>query len=137
MMPFKGSPFEDLEELFDRMSREFGPDLAVSAGIRVDVIDRGEEYEVIADMPGFENDEIDVTFADGTLRIQADSTDEIEDEDGEYLRRERRERSLSRSVRIPDSIVEDEISAGLSDGVLRVTLPKRSADDSGHRIEIE
>lgn len=136
-MPFKGSPFEDLEELFDRMSRGFGPDLAVSAGIRVDVIDRGEEYEVIADVPGFENDDIDVTFADGTLRIQADSTIENEDEDGEYLRRERRERSLSRSVRIPDSIDEDEISAGLSDGVLRVTLPKRSTGGSGHRIEIE
>lgn len=136
-MPFKGSPFEDLEELFDRMSRELGPDLAVSAGIRVDVIDRGEAYEVIADVPGYENDDIDVTFADGTLRIQADSTDEFEDEDDEYLRKERRERSLSRSIRIPDSIEEDEISAGLSDGVLRVTLPKRSADESGHRIEIE
>ncbi len=136
-MPFKGSPFDDLEELFDRMSREFGADLPVSSGIRVDVIDLGEEYEVVADVPGFENDDIDVSFVDGTLRIQADSSVEIEDEEGEFVRRERRNRSVSRSVRIPNPVDKDGIAAGLSDGVLRVTLPKRSTDESGHRIEIE
>jgi HSP20 family protein len=136
-MPFKGSPFEDLEELFDRMSREFGADLPVASGIRVDVIDRGEEFEVVADMPGFENDDIDVTFANGTLLIHADATVEVDDEEGEYVRRERRERSVSRSVRIPDPVDEDGIAAGLSDGVLRVTLPKQSTGESGHRIEIE
>lgn len=136
-MPFKGSPFDDLEELFDRMSREFGGELPVSSGVRVDVIDREDEYEVVADMPGFENDDIDVTFVDGTLRIQADAAVEYEDEEGEYVRRERRKRSVSRSVRIPNPIDEDEIAAGLSDGVLRVTLPKQSSGGSGHRIEIE
>lgn len=136
-MPFKGSPFDDLEELFDRMSREFGGELPVSSGIRVDVIDREDEFEVVADMPGFENDDIDVTFVDGTLRIQADAAEEHADEAGEYVRRERRKRSLSRSVRIPNPIDEDGIAAGLSDGVLRVTLPKQSTGGSGHRIEIE
>lgn len=135
-MPFKGSPFEDLEELFNRMSREFGADLPVSSGVQVDLIDTDSEYEVVADVPGFEQEAIDVTFADGALQIRADSEVEYEDEEGEYLRRERRKRSLSRSIRVPGPVEEDSISAELSNGVLRVTLPKRSPDDSGKRIEI-
>lgn len=135
-MPFKGSPFEDLEELFNRMSREFGADLPVSSGVQVDLIDTDSEYEVVADVPGFEQEAIDVTFADGALQIRADSDVEYEDEEGEYLRRERRKRSLSRSIRVPGPVEEDSISAELSNGVLRVTLPKRSPDDSGKRIEI-
>lgn len=135
-MPFKGSPFEDLEELFNRMSREFGADLPVSSGVQVDLIDTDSEYEVVADVPGFEQEAIDVTFVDGALQIRADSDVEYEDEEGEYLRRERRKRSLSRSIRVPGPVEEDSISAELSNGVLRVTLPKRSPDDSGKRIEI-
>lgn len=135
-MPFKGSPFEDLEELFNRMSREFGADLPVSSGVQVDLIDNESEYEVVADVPGFEKEAIDVSFADGALQIRATSDVEYEDEEGEYLRRERRKRSLSRSIRIPGPVEEDGISAELSNGVLRVTLPKRSPDDSGKQIEI-
>lgn len=133
----KRNPFEEIESLIDRMSRGFGTDLGrIVSPIALDVADHGTEFVVTADLPGFEKSDIDVTIAGNSLRIEANRESDVEQEDARYLRRERRQESVSRSIQLPDPVDEEEIEAAFSNGVLTVTLPKQAADH-GHQIEIE
>lgn len=104
-------------------------------GVSVDIEDAGDDYVVSANLPGFSTAEIDVRLDGETLRLSASREETSdEDDDGRYIRRERR-RSVSRSVRLPEPVEETDAEADYTDGVLRVTLPKRSAD-GGHSIDV-
>lgn len=109
--------------------------------ISVDVAETDDEFVVVADLPGYDREEIDLKISEGTLRITADREEAVESEEGDedrrYIRRERRHQSISRSVRLPESVEEDGASANYRNGVLTVTLPKTSAGDEGSQIEIE
>ena len=190
-------PFTDIEDLLERMGREFeelggtldapGPGVPGFPGPRdvdVDVIEDDEAIIVLADLPGFDGDGIEVELHDKTLSIAAtrgetrgtettvdeddaaeDDADEDEvtgdgateddatehDDDGSaagsdgtgdtnvrYHRRERRRRrSVSRRIPIPEPVERDGATASYDDGVLTVTLPKRSSSDSaGHSIDV-
>jgi HSP20 family protein len=125
--------------MFDRMSRQLETgDLGEFNAVPVDMQDHGDEYTVVADLPGYAVDDIDLTFADGDLRIDASREEESEETDedaGTYVHRERSE-SASRTVRIPDPVVEDEITASYNNGTLTVTLPKATDAVDGHSIDI-
>src|SRR2546425_4243370 len=54
----------------------------------LDVVDRGNAYEVKAALPGFKAEDVELTFADGVLAIKAQRKQESESKDGSYLRRE-------------------------------------------------
>lgn len=134
--------FEELEEMLDRMSEEIGEGMGARptemVSIPVDVIDEGDRYVVHADVPGYASDEIDLTLAGTRLEIDADREVEtaVEDEDRDYVRRERHAESIRRSVTLPEEVVDDEVSAGLEDGVLTVYLPKVH-EDEGKQIDID
>lgn len=146
-------PFADIEELFDRMDRELeklgtgldGPALEMpgSSNVAVDVIETDEDVTVVADLPGFGGDDIDVELHDEALTVAATREEtEGEDstsEDARYHRRERRHGSISRRIPLPAAVDPDGAAATYDDGVLTVTLPKRRPDDGddGHRIDIE
>ena len=136
------NPFDDIEEFFDRMSRQID-ETGWSVGgdrVPVDLVDVGEEYVLRADLPGFDRDAIDLTVADGSLRIraEADETDETitEEDDHRVIRRERQHRSVNRSVRIPEEVDAEGVTARYTNGVIEVTLPKSGVEDA-KRIEIE
>lgn len=138
-MPIRGdNPFQEIEQLFDRMSREFGgtPFAAATGSIAVDVEERDDEFLVTADVPGYAKEDIEVSLADRTLRIQAERESETREREGDYLRRERQTTSASRSIQLPGDVEEDGITATYQNGVLTVTLPKRGGGD-GHRIDVE
>jgi len=133
----RDNPFESIEEFIERMEREFNTDpFGTTEPVPVDVRDGDGEFVVTADLPGYEKDDIGVTFADRTLRIETDHETHTEIEEAEYVRRERSHESVSRSVRLPEPVGEDGVSATFSNGVLTVTLEKRDAD-GGTQIDIE
>ena len=105
-------------------------------GMRVDVKDTGDAYELTADLPGMAKEDVRLSYQNGYLTISAQKQEENnkQDEDGNYLRRERRVGSMSRSFYI-DNIDETEVHAAFKDGVLTVNLPK--AAERQHPSEIE
>jgi HSP20 family protein len=140
------NPFDDVQEMLDRMSRQAEEGLLRGAGadlrgIAVDVAEDDEEYVVTADLPGYGTDEIDLTVRGDRLKIAAETAQEREhgDERGgmRYHRRERRQKSVSRTVKLPGDVDEDAVSAAYANGVLTVTLPKRGGADEGRQIDIE
>jgi HSP20 family protein len=135
------NPFDDLEDMIDRMSRQFEGGvpggLPTVGGVAIDVADRDEKYVVTADLPGYETDDIDVTVTEGRLRIEAERETGTAEESEDYIFNERHRESVSRTVRLPEPVDEDAVTAKYTNGVLTVTLPKEEMGDEGHHIEIE
>lgn len=112
-------------------------DLAAGGGVSVDLQDEGESLVVVADLAGYESDDIEVTLPDArTVRISAERDLEREESvKGRTLRQERHE-SVSRTLSLPEDVDESETSATYENGVLTVTLPKRAADADSHSIPV-
>lgn len=105
-------------------------------GMNMDLKKHGEEYVFVADLPGFETEEISLSYADDALVVTAksESSDEMESDTDETAIRGAfsRSRSVSERVAIPEAIVEEDISASYRNGVLEVHLPlvqSESVDD--------
>lgn len=131
-----GNPFDELERLLEGLGRELETSVPGSS-IAVDIEDRDDTFVVTADVPGFARDEVEVTIADSTVHIAAETSSETEEEEPTYVRRERHARSVSRSVQLPGPVDEDEVTASYRHGVLTVTLPKLDVEAGGTRIDIE
>jgi HSP20 family protein len=146
------NPFDEIQRAFDRMSRQFddnqwgswgigGARAQANAGISLDVAEYDDQVVVMADLPGYDREEIDLTVDSDRLTIRAERSRgaDHDDEAGNYVRRERRHESISRSLRLPVRVDESGASATYTNGVLTVRLPKLelSEPDSGHRIDVE
>ena len=127
--------------MFERMNQQLGQlnEMPVpgTQQLSVDLADREDAFEVTADLPGHDREDIDLSVADRTLRISAEHDDSTEAGDGDYLRRERRRRSVSRSLSLPEDVAEEEASATYTNGVLTVTLPKATDLDDSRSIDID
>jgi HSP20 family protein len=132
------NPFDEIEQLLGRTpfagERAWGRDLRTAD---IDVAEYDDEYVVMADLPGFDRDEIDVRALEDRLTIAAERAAEREDADRRYLRRERRHESVTRTVDIPATARLDDATATYRHGVLTVTVPLDAVDaDEGHRIDV-
>jgi HSP20 family protein len=135
------NPFEDIEKMFERMNDQFGQfnqmSVPATQSLSVDLADNDDSFEVTADLPGYDREDIDLSVANRTLRISAERDESTEEGDENYLRRERRRRSVSRSLSLPEDVEEDEASAAYTNGVLTVTLPKTTSNEDSRRIDID
>jgi HSP20 family protein len=90
----------------------------------VDIAEREKEYEITAELPGMDEKNIDVKFADGILTIKGEKKEEREEKKKDYYLSERRFGSFQRSFQVPDGVDADKIEASFKNGVLTVVLPK-------------
>ena len=130
------SPMGELAGLHSAMDRLFGDffggPVVESGGqmppqtwyLPIDVIDQAEGYEVKAPVPGFNPEDVEVTFMDGVLTITAQHSEESTSQSGTYLRREMKFGNFVRSIQLPAEIKQGEIKASFDNGVLTVQIPK-------------
>lgn len=130
--------FDDFQNMLDDFFSDGWPirrSLAADT-FKVDVEDRGNEYAVEAEMPGVDKRDVTIRMNDKRLTIAVKKSDEVEEKKKNYIHKERRYCSMSRSIYLTDASAEG-IKAKLNDGVLHVTVPKKEAETSGQSIEIE
>lgn len=147
-MAGKPNPFTELERLFEQMQENFeraarrwdpgsfDADRPGTTRARMDLEDRGDELVLTVDLPGFTREDIAVRISDHTLRLEAEREETTEEQEGEYIRRERRHSSVDRSVKLPDAVEADAIDATYTNGVLTVRMPKQDPIEDGTEIEI-
>lgn len=90
---------------------------------RADILETDEAVLVVADMPGVDRENVEITLEKDLLTIRGRSSWEAPPE----FRLAYEEFALGdyeRSFRITDAIDRDRIKASMKDGVLRITLPK-------------
>ena len=132
------SGFRTLRDEFDRMFHALSlpemnwrsglGNLADDAvGLRVDVAETDTEIQVTTDLPGIEEDAIDISLADDVLRIRATKQSEDESKEKTWHVVERSYGTFERAIRVPAGIDPDKVTADFAKGVLTVTLPKPPA----------
>ncbi|MCX7171172.1 MAG: Hsp20/alpha crystallin family protein [Proteobacteria bacterium] len=120
-------PFDDLFRGFFVRPVEFGSQVEAPT-IKVDVMEKDNDYLVHAELPGINKDDIHVDIDGGMLSITAERRQEKETKEGErVLRSERYFGKVSRSFQLGQDIDEGKSSAKFNDGVLELVLPKKAA----------
>jgi HSP20 family protein len=92
--------------------------------LAVDVVEKENEYQITAELPGVEEKDIEVKLAGGGLLIRGEKKEEKEEKEKDYHLSERRYGSFERYFAIPEGVDQDKIAATFTKGVLSVTLPK-------------
>jgi HSP20 family protein len=135
---------KEIDRLFDDFSRGFGgfslarraPDWETwwpygaklgATAPAVDLVEKDDEYQITAELPGIDEKNVDVTLSDDVLTIRGEKKEEKEEKKKDYYLSERRYGSFERTFRLPDSVDRDKIQARFEKGVLAVTLPKTPA----------
>lgn len=114
---------------------------STSGLMRTDVIEKDDSYQLEAELPGFNKEDINIDLKNDTLTISAshkENKDE-KDENGKYIRRERRSSSYQRSFHV-EGLKPEDIIAQYRNGVLTVNLPKKEAipeKEEAVRIEVK
>ncbi len=120
-----------LDDIFD--------DLAVSKhnDMKCDIYEKDNKYHIEMDIPGFDKKDINVECNNGYVTITAEKTTENnEDEDKKFIRRERTYGRIQRSFNFGD-VDEENIKAEFKDGTLKVCIPKIDANQSKKIINID
>lgn len=128
--PFGALVDDVFNDFFQRagMAPPRGGDGATVARARMDVLDKGEKFEIKLDLPGVSKDEINVSIEGARVEVQTESRKQRETKDGErLLHSERTFTSYARSFELPAEVAEDGAEATFENGVLTLLLPKRAA----------
>ena len=130
------TPFNELRQMqdnMDRMWRRFGTfHHEDGSGVEawaapLDVVADGDDFVVRASLPGVAPENIQVSIEDNVLTIRGETASHFENAEGNYLMRERRSGSFHRSLRLPDTVDQDNAEPRYEHGVLTITLPKAEA----------
>lgn len=129
--------FEDFYNMLDDFFTEpFSSGRRGFDAFKLDVQQMDDVYLIEAELPGAKKDEISVDLADGTLRIALNREESKDEQSKNYIHKERRSISASRSIYLRDADAEG-ISAKLDGGILKISVPRQKQPDHTRRIEIE
>lgn len=135
--PFLGLR-RDIDRLFDDVFRGSMPSLGFGHGTiawpSVEVGETDREIRVTAEVPGMNENDIELLIEDGVLTLRGEKKSETEDKDRGYS--ERFYGRFERRVALPTGVDEEAAKANFRDGVLTVTLPKSDEAERGRRIPI-
>ncbi|MBL8492193.1 MAG: Hsp20/alpha crystallin family protein [Rhodocyclaceae bacterium] len=120
-------PLDDFFKGFFVRPVEFGS-AAEAPIVKIDVKEQENAFLVHAELPGVKKEDIHVNIDGPVVSISAERKQEKDVRDGErILRTERYFGKVSRSFQLGQDIDDGKASAKFTDGVLELTLPKKSA----------
>lgn len=122
-------PFAEINRLQDHLARWHGGNTGSDFAFRptVDIFEDEGSIQLRADLAGVKPDDVQIEVENNVLTVRGERKLENEDKQKGYHRVERAYGSFSRSFALPDTVDSEKIDAGFSDGVLKLTLPKRPA----------
>ncbi len=138
-------PFRDLRTLQEEVNRLFSTNLTRGFGEEgigrgawnpsVDIYENKDQIVLEAELPGMNRDEFELTVESNVITLRGERRFEKKDETDNYHRVERSYGSFTRSFTLPQNVSAEGATAEYSNGVLRVTLPKRE-ETKTRRIEV-
>ncbi|QFZ54093.1 Hsp20/alpha crystallin family protein [Oceanihabitans sp. IOP_32] len=105
---------------------------------KVNIKETTDAFEVEMAVPGLKKSDFKLDVDNDVLSISTEITEEKEDKNDHYTRREFGYSSFKRSFTLPESVDDDKIEAHYKEGILSVILPKKeeAKQKSARRIEI-
>ena len=130
-----------LEDFYNVLDDFFSSDWPMKRNLaydtfKVDVQDSGNEYIIEAEMPGLSKEDIKLGLDDEKLTISVTKNESTEEKDKNYIHSERRSVSMSRTIHLADADASG-IKAKLSDGLLKITVPKAEKTSTAIDIDVD
>ena len=135
-----GIPFFDrdtfltpFDKMFDQMVETQFPDITKSVGVKpyagsaypkVNVYEYEDKVGIIAEIPGLDKKQLEVSVVDGVLTISGDKHSAFENDGATVLRRELKQSSFKRQFELGELLDGENIKASFKDGILSVSVPK-------------
>mmetsp|Transcript_37291 Transcript_37291/g.52019 ORF Transcript_37291/g.52019 Transcript_37291/m.52019 type:complete len:144 (-) Transcript_37291:141-572(-) len=135
--PFFASIFGDNDAF--PLARSSSNELFKASAMRMNLKEDSKSYEATVEVPGISKEEIKVNVDENdVLTISAEHNVEKEKEDEKVHWHERSSGFMSRSIKLPEHVASDDINCKLADGILTVTIPKKTEEKKKVRqIQIE
>jgi HSP20 family protein len=145
MIPYFGKDFQrDFNRMLERFQNEFEnfweqpPRMRHERFMRpfkemmpsVDIEDRGKDFRLTVDLPGFNKENVDVDVVEDSVTIQAKQTQTAEEKQKNYVRHERAAQTYYRRVNLPENVRSDDAKANLNNGILEIVLPKKEPKET-------
>lgn len=120
------SRFDNIFSEFDRTAGYEPRWSVISNYPRTNLYDKGDQFELVAEVPGLSKKDLDVKIQGNYLEISGKR--EVSAPEGYRAHRsERGSTSFTRSLTLPSDVDSGRVSASLKDGILVLTLPKSEA----------
>lgn len=122
----------------DRLMNAMWPDVenGTTWAMPTEVIETGEEIRFDIELPGFRNEDLEITLENNVLTISGEKKLEREAKESEYRLFERRYGRYQRSFTVPPTVRGDATEARYENGVLSLRLPK-AEEAKPRRIKVE
>ena len=105
---------------------------------KVNIRETDEDFQVELAAPGMKREDFNIELDNDNLIISSERSQNKEDKDSNYARREFSYESFRRSFYLPNTVEADQIEAKYQDGLLRLVIPKKeeAKRKPARRIEI-
>ena len=133
-------PFPDRDEfltpfdkVFDTMVESQFPEIIDQVGVKpyqgtaypkVNVYEYDDKVGIVAEIPGLDKKQLEVSVEEGVLTIAGDKHSAFENDGAKVLRRELKQSSFKRQFELGDLLDGENIKANFKDGILSVSVPK-------------
>ncbi|GMO31802.1 MAG: hypothetical protein Ta2F_07520 [Termitinemataceae bacterium] len=127
-----GSALSDIDRFMGTFFGEGSADTGLRSFLRepaVDIQESDAAYLIEAELPGVDEKDIEVNINGGVLAIETKSCTETEtkkkDSGKNYVMRERKAKTFSRTFHLPENADPDTINASFKNGLLSLEIKKR------------
>lgn len=121
---------DPLKQMGQRIAEYFSPQADAAASL--------DAYHIELELPGVDESDIEVSLTDQVLSIRGEKKFEHQEKPREYFFSERAYGAFHRSFRLPPDADADGIAADFHQGVLTLTVPKRTTEEpASTRIEVK
>ena len=125
----------EIDRLFSEFAQGMGPNGA-NIVPNIEISETDKTIEVSAEMPGLERKDVDISIEDDTLTIRGEKKVEESQKDKNVQLSERCYGIFYRVLQLPPGIDPSSIQATMSNGILKVTIPK-PAQSEPKKIEVK
>ena len=124
------TPFD---KVFDQIVSAQFPEMAKTVGVnpmqgsaypKVNVYEYDDKVGIVAEIPGLDKKQLEVSVEEGVLTIAGDKHSAFENDGAKVLRRELKQSSFKRQFELGDLLDGENIQANFKDGILSVSVPK-------------
>ncbi len=91
----------------------------------VNITDAKDQFQLTVAAPGLNKQDFKIDVDGNMLTISCEKEENKEEKDSRHTRKEYNYRSFSRTFTLPETVAKDKIEASYTDGILKVSLPKK------------
>lgn len=132
------NPFKEMFDWVDNYSTlfDYGSRSEYYTAPRLNMKDEGDQYVIEVDVPGYAEEDLNISIDGDQMTITGNYSDVAEDQTDKYLVRERYYGKFVRTVNLPNEAYADGTEASLEKGLLSLYIPKNKDAKTPKTIEI-